>query len=276
MNRRVTADRVTPGRITAKLDFLQSATGVILGTFIWFHLFFDSGIIIGKEAMYKVAKALEGSFLDPEGHGYPILVSIAAASIFVVFVAHAGLALRKFPANWHQFNIFHRHSVELNHEDTRAWSVQVMTGFTLFFLGSMHLLYMMFFPGGIGPHLSAERIYSNGMWLFYLVLLFAVVLHAGIGLYKVCVKWGLFMGKDPRVGRVRLKAFFRILTGIFLVLGVVSIVIYGKIGHENRDQKGVRYVPLHLQHVQSEAIHEAQASTEDETKMETHMNKGAH
>lgn len=268
MNRRVTADRVTPSRRTAKLDFLQSATGVILGSFIWFHLFFDSSIIIGKEAMYHMAKALEGSFLDPEGHGYPILVSMAAASIFVVFIAHAGLALRKFPANWHQFQLFHKHSTELNHEDTSAWSVQVLTGFTMFFLGSMHLLYMIFFPGGIGPHLSAERMYSQGMWLFYLILLFAVVLHAGIGLYKVCVKWGLLMGKDPRVGRVRLKTFFRILSGIFLVLGVVSIVIYGKIGHENRNQKGVRYVPPSAEHTQHE-------SGMNKTN-ETHMIKGAH
>ena len=247
MDRQVTADRVSPSRKAARLDFLQSATGVILGSFIWFHLFFDSSIIIGKEAMYYVAKGLEGSFLDPDGHGYPILVSIAAFSIFVVFVTHALLALRKFPANWHQFSLFQKHAHEMDHEDTSSWSVQVLTGFILFFFGSMHLLYMIFFPGGIGPHLSAERIYSNGMWLFYLILLFAVVLHAAIGLYKVCVKWGLLMGKKPREGRVRLKNFFRVLSGIFLVLGVASIVIYGKIGHDNKDQKGVRYVPTHMQ-----------------------------
>ena len=39
-------------KIPAKLDFLQSATGLILAIFILFHLVFESSILFGKDSMY--------------------------------------------------------------------------------------------------------------------------------------------------------------------------------------------------------------------------------
>ena len=38
-------------RWPARLDFAQSATGLILGLFMWGHMFFVSSILLGYDAM---------------------------------------------------------------------------------------------------------------------------------------------------------------------------------------------------------------------------------
>ena len=43
-------------RIPARLDFLQSATGLILALFILLHLLFEGSILFGKDAMYRLSK----------------------------------------------------------------------------------------------------------------------------------------------------------------------------------------------------------------------------
>ncbi|MCK7502345.1 MAG: hypothetical protein MZW92_80125 [Comamonadaceae bacterium] len=77
-----------------------------------------------------------------------------------------------------------------------AW--QVVTGFALFFLASVHLYQMLMHPGAIGPFESADRVWSGRWWPLYLVLLFAVELHGGIGLYRLAVKWGWLAGRRSR------------------------------------------------------------------------------
>ena len=69
-------------RIPAKLDFLQSATGLILAIFILFHLIFEASILFGKDSMYAITKMFEGEFLI-EG-GSPIFISILASIIFAI------------------------------------------------------------------------------------------------------------------------------------------------------------------------------------------------
>jgi len=113
----------------------------------------------------------------------------------------------------------------------------------MFFVGGAHLIYMIFFPGSIGPYASADRIYSQGMFFFYLVLLFAVVIHASAGLYRVGIKWGLFLGKNPRAGRQRSKALARTVAVLFLILGTLALFAYGKLGYDHRDHQGERYSP---------------------------------
>jgi fumarate reductase subunit C len=39
-------------RWPAKLDWLQSASGLVLGLFMWGHMFFVSSILLGKDAMW--------------------------------------------------------------------------------------------------------------------------------------------------------------------------------------------------------------------------------
>ncbi len=73
----------------------------------------------------------------------------------------------------------------MNHADSDLWFIQVTTGFMLLFLGSVHLYTMMTNPQNIGPFASSDRIYSDHMWIMYLILLVTVVLHTGVGVYRL-------------------------------------------------------------------------------------------
>ena len=221
----------------ARLDFLQSATGLILGLFMWLHMFFVSSILLGNDAMWTVARFFEGYFFF--GTPLPWLVSAFVAAIFGLFVLHAWLALRKFPAHWRQHAEYWRHMTAMRHGDTTLWFLQVITGFGMFFLAPVHLYLMLTHPELIGPYESADRVWSGRMWPLYLVLLFLVEVHGGIGLYRLAVKWGNFRD-DARKKLKRLKWAF---TAFFLVLGLVTLAAYMKLGIEHADRVGESYTP---------------------------------
>jgi fumarate reductase subunit C len=228
-------------RWPARLDLLQSATGLALGLFMWVHMFFVSSILLGKDAMWQVARFFEGYYL----FGRPIywLVSLLVATIATLFVVHAALALRKFPSNYRQYRTYRDHASGLHHEDTTLWYWQVVTGFALFFLASVHLYQMLTRPDLIGPYESADRVWSNLLWPLYLVMLFAVEFHGGVGLYRLALKWGWFEGKDPAVTRRRLRSYKWALTAFFLILGLATLAAYMKIGIEHAPHYGEPYVP---------------------------------
>ena len=133
----------------ARLDFVQSASGLFLGLFMWGHMAFVSTILISNDAMWWVTKMFEGYFLF--GRADPVLVAFVVALVSVMFVLHGLLAMRKFPANWNEYKSFAGHRQMLRHEDTTLWWVQAVTGFALFFLASGHLYQMLANPGAIGP-----------------------------------------------------------------------------------------------------------------------------
>ncbi len=228
-------------RMPAKLDYWQSATGLFLALFMWGHMFFVSSILVSKDFMYSVTKMFEGvSFIKG---GNPFLVSIAVAIVTTIIVIHAGLAMRKFPANYRQYQAFRTHMGMMKHEDTTLWFIQAFTGFAMFFLASAHVFIMLTKPETIGPYGSADRMISEWMWPVYLLLLLAVEFHGSIGLYRLCVKWGWFEGEDAKVTRVKLKKVKWAITIFFLVLGLATLAAYMKIGLEHRDQAGQRYQP---------------------------------
>jgi fumarate reductase subunit C len=245
-------DRARTGRIThaapgaasqwpARLDILQSVSGLALGLFMWGHMFFVSSILLGKDAMWVVTKAFEGYFIF--GRSLPWLVSIVVGVVIALLVLHAMLALRKFPSSYRQFGAFRAHDKGMRHGDTRMWWWQVVTGFGLFFLASVHVYVMLTRPDLIGPYESADRVWGERYWPLYLVLLFAVELHGGIGLYRLALKWGWFIGADPAAGRRRLRLLKWGLTGFFLVLGLATLAAYVKIGIEHAPHAGERYTP---------------------------------
>ena len=47
-------------RWPARLDQLQSLSGLLLVVFIWGHMFFESSILLGMEAMHRVSRMFEG------------------------------------------------------------------------------------------------------------------------------------------------------------------------------------------------------------------------
>lgn len=228
-------------RIPAKLDFLQSATGLFLATFMIFHMLFVSTILISEDFMFTVTKAFELSFLFEGGSTIPVFIAISV--VFAVFIFHAFLALRKFPINYKQYIRLKTHSKLMKHSDTNLWIVQITTGFALFFLGSVHLYTMLNNSGNIGPFASADRVYSDYMWVLYVVLLVAVEFHGAIGLYRLSIKWGWFEGGNAQESRKKLKKAKMILTVVMLTLGVMTLLAYMKIGQEHQANYGERYNP---------------------------------
>jgi fumarate reductase subunit C len=229
----------------ARLDLAQSLSGLVLALFMWGHMAFVSSILLGKDAMWTVTKFFEGYFFF--GRSYPWIVSLAVAAIIALLVVHAFLAVRKFPINYRQFTAFRDHMRTMRHEDTTLWFWQVVTGFALFFLASVHLYVMLTRPDRIGPFESADRVWTDHFWPLYIVLLLTVEVHGGVGLYRLAVKWGWFGDGDANVVRRRLKVAKWGLTVFFLVLGLATLAAYVKIGVEHRDRYGERYVPTYLQ-----------------------------
>ena len=231
-------------RIPAKLDYIQSLTGGFLAIFMWGHMMMVSSILVSKDFMYYVTKFLEGSFIIDGGS--PLMVSIFVFIVFVIFVVHAALGMRKLPSNFKQYQVLRAHTASIQHQDTQLWGYQAFTGFVMFFLGSIHLYIIMTNSADIGPYASADRVWSEWMWPLYIALLLAVEFHGTIGLYRLCIKWGWFDGKDPQATRKRLKKVKWALTGFFLTLGFASLIVYMKIGMEHADKVGEKYVPTSM------------------------------
>ena len=217
-------------RIPARLDYLQSATGLLLALFIAGHILFEASILLGPDAMKRMTLFFEGYYLFGERH--PGIVGALAGFVFILFVLHALLAMRKIPSTWRQYRTFRHHMKRMHHEDTSLWMVQVVTGFAMFFLGSVHLYLMMTNPGEIGPYLSARRVVEGWMWPLYLALLFCVVLHAFVGLYRLAMKWGWFEGRDYRRSRKTMKNLMRLAIVLYLLVGLASLATYVRIGLE--------------------------------------------
>ncbi len=264
-------------RLPARLDFAQSGTGLVLGLFMWVHMMLVGSIILGKGSFNFVAKTMELAFLSDSGHGYPIAVFFAVLTIFTLFIIHALLGVRKFPISWKQHRIIRDQMQMMNHMDTNLWYIQVVTGFIMFFAGSVHLYIMLTNPGSIGPYMSADRIVSGGMWPLYLVLLICVELHASIGLYRLCMKWGWFIGKDAKKSRQALKTFKNRATIFFLSVGILALLVFVVIGIKHRDKVGERYgshAPAveQVQAQEIETVHEAAPLVEEiEKKLEAEV-----
>ncbi|MDX1809566.1 MAG: fumarate reductase cytochrome b subunit [Sulfurospirillaceae bacterium] len=228
-------------RMPAKLDYLQSATGLFLALFMWGHMFFVSSILVSKHFMYTITKMFEGSAFIQGGN--PVIVSGIVAIVTLIIIVHAGLGMRKLPANFRQFQVYRTHMKMMKHEDTTLWFIQAFTGFAMFFLASAHIFIMLTKPESIGPYGSADRMVSEWMWPIYLLLLLAVEFHGSIGLYRLAVKWGWFEGENAKATRVKLKKLKWAITIFFLVLGLTTLAAYIKIGLEHRGHVGERYHP---------------------------------
>ncbi len=234
----------TINKLPARLDFIQSLTGVILALFISGHILFESSILISNDAMYAMTQFFEGYYFFGEKH--PAIISILALTILAIIVIHAVVALRKFPSSYKQYKIMKEHTVRMNHHDTSLWIIQVITGFAMFFLASIHLYTMISQPEMIGPYASSERMVTEMMWPLYLLLLFAVVIHACIGVYRLILKWGLFEADQQKFMKQRrtlLRTIMYFVMTLYLTVGVFSLARYMNIGYEHDFEQGERYHP---------------------------------
>lgn len=231
-------------RWPARLDMLQSASGLFLALFLMAHMFFVSSILISQDAFYTVARFFEGAYFL--GKPYPILVSGVVSVILAVFIGHAWLAMRKFPAGYRQYRAFVTHKNSLRHGDTSLWWLQIWTGFALFFMATIHLYDMLTQPALIGPYESADRVWTGNMWPLYLMLLFAAELHASVGLYRLAIKWGWFTAATPNRSRRRLRWAKHGISAFFITLGLVTLAAYVDLGRAHAERAGERYVPTYL------------------------------
>lgn len=228
-------------KMPARLDFLQSITGLILGVFIMGHILFESSILISHELMYKVTIMFEGYYFF--GERYPSIISFFAAAVFVIFILHAAIALKKFPNNYRQHKIMRNHTTSFKHEDTHLWIVQTISGFIMLFVGSVHLYTMIAEPQNIGPFASAFRVVNQNMAPLYFLLLISVISHAFIGLYRLALKWGFMEGKNTKVSRARFKFLMKVFIVVYIVIGSLSLAKYIYIGYTNDLQADTRYQP---------------------------------
>ena len=107
-------DRTRKSRWPARLDWTQSATGLLVALFMWGHMFFVSSILVSEHAMWTITKMFEGYFIF--GKPYPGIVSVRRRGRVTAFIVlHAVLAVRKFPINWRQYRTLPR-----PHEDDAA------------------------------------------------------------------------------------------------------------------------------------------------------------
>lgn len=158
-------ERVRKSHWPARLDVVQSASGLFLGLFMWGHMAFVSTILISNDSMWWVTRMFEGQFIL--GERYPSIVASIVVLVVVLFVLHGLLAMRKLPANFQEYRNFRDHRKTLHHEDTTLWWLQAATGVILVFLASSHLYQMLMHPGDIGPYESADRVYSGRWWPLY-------------------------------------------------------------------------------------------------------------
>jgi len=166
--------------------------------------------------------------------------------IFALFLLHAVLAARKIPAQLEERKRIVRLSKDLQksgkepianrrpdspfqpHIESMLWIWQVRTGMVILVLGSFHLILIavdIFTPlygnqAGLESATTMARV-SAGLWLPYALLLLCVEFHAGVGLYRLAIKWGA----GVFLSRKTLHRIERFLFWTILGLGTVTLLV---------------------------------------------------
>ncbi len=225
---RTACARRTLSRWPARLDVLQSATGLALALFMLVHTLFAATILFGVGTMEALAQALEGRHLF--GRSMPLMVIVVTLAIFGLFITHAVLAARKLPASHRELSALRDALRGMRHSDSNLWAVQSVTGVLLLFFATAHLLSVLFNPDALGPLESAQQVWQGRMGLLYLVLLPATELHVGIGLYRLAMKWGWFPHTHTAAARRGFKRAMWLLIGVYLTLGFAALFAYARLG----------------------------------------------
>ena len=199
----------SPGRVSGYLDWLQMLTGASLILFMWSHMVLVASVNLGAGAMNTIAAFFEATYM----------AQVGGPLIGAAFLLHFVLAARKVPFRAEQQSTMWKHSRMLHHTDTWLWMIQAVTAMVILIMGSIHM-WTVLTDLPITAAKSAARV-QGGFWLvFYLILLPMVELHVGIGFYRIAVKWG-FIKRKTRKG---FKRFENILTGIFIFIGLITLI----------------------------------------------------
>ena len=226
---------VREARRQALYELLSGVSGLFLALFMWGHMFFVGSILLGEPAFDWLAEGLEVTYIAQP----------TVAIILFLFILHAILAARKIPAQLRERRRFVALAKELHgatkewrstgkdlplrpHVESWLWIWQVRTGMVMLVLGSFHLVLMgldVLTPlfgerVGIEAATSIARTSAGLVWAYGLLLL-CVEFHAGVGLYRLAIKWGV----GSRLGRSTLERIEKFIFWFFLGLGLLVLLV---------------------------------------------------
>ena len=217
-------------------ELISGASGLVLALFMWGHVLLVGSILTGERGFDWLATMLEDYYI-----AQPTVLLI-----FALFLLHAVLASRKIPAQLEDRRRVIRLSKDLSnsgreniagsskdspfqpHVESMLWIWQVRTGMVILVLGSFHLILIaldIFTPlygnhAGLESATTMARV-SAGLWLPYALLLLCVEFHAGVGLYRLAIKWGA----GAFLSRKTLHRIERVLFWSILGLGSVTLLV---------------------------------------------------
>lgn len=197
----------SPADARTRLDFWQAASGALLALFVCVHLILEGSVVLSPALTNGIAWLLEATFLT----------QVVAPVIILLVVFHFWIAARKMPFRANELAIFVRHSRSLREADTWLWLVQVFTAVVIL-VGVFFHVYTVMTNLPINVAGSVKRLHDG--WLaFYVVFLPCVILHTGIGVYRLAVKFGIC----SRAGRDRFRKAVWIIMACYLALGTLAL-----------------------------------------------------
>lgn len=200
-------DRNVPDSPRNRLDFLQAASGTLLALFVCVHLLLEGTVVLSPSLTNGIAWFMEAIFV----------AQISAPIIVLLVLFHFYVAARKMPFRAGELGIFVRHSRTLREPDTALWLVQVFTAIIIL-AGAFFHVYSVMTDLPISVARSAARLHAGGL-AFYIVFLPCVILHTGIGVYRIAVKYGICTSATRQVWRKRIW----IVMACYFVLGCLAL-----------------------------------------------------
>ena len=197
----------SPGDVKSRMDFWQALTGAVLALFICIHLVLEGSVVLSPGLTNAIAWLLEATYL----------AQVAAPILVLIIIVHFVIAARKMPFRAGELGIFINHSKSLKEADTWLWLVQVATAIIIL-VGAFAHVFTVMNNMPIEVSGSVKRLHE-GWLLFHAVFLPSVILHTGIGIYRLAVKFG-FSCKDKRD---KLRKRIMIVMACYLVLGVLAL-----------------------------------------------------
>ena len=189
------------------MELLELATGLLLLTFLQFHLFATSSIILGAEAFNRDSARMDEYYLSYVG--IPLVI--------LAILIHGLVAMRKAPWKFQEARVFWQHSRRLAHLDTWAWGVQIVTGLIVLVLAVIHIAQVLH-TWPITAATSLARV-QGGCFTHFVVLLLMAEIHAMVGLYRILVKWSW-------IHRRKFTAILVYATIGFVGLGFLSLLFF--------------------------------------------------
>lgn len=189
------------------MELFELGTGLLLLTFVQFHLLAVSSIIFGAAAFNRDSARMDEYYISYVG--IPIVI--------LAILAHGLLAMRKAPWKFQEMRVFLQHSRRLAHLDTWAWGVQIVTGLMVLVLAMIHIAQVLH-TWPIEAATSAARI-QGGCFSHFVILLLAAEIHAMVGLYRILVKWSW-------IHRRKFTQFLVYATIGFVGLGFLTLIFF--------------------------------------------------